>query len=397
MSSKAGAQPVIPMAVFRKMVAQLPAEELSRLPPEKLPENIPLDLVDEAPYYSRRAVEGLILSANAYHLERRLHIQEQYGPEVMSALDKSQVVGNTANVKIFWQKLEDLRRMYEQWRKDPGPQNLDRLGNQIRTLNALLLDVRAENADTTRSAQLLREQVCGPELEAMFQQAIERLHEHSERIENLLARYFRIRITVAQHEMQVRLKQINTLDRQAENLREQIEDLRTQLEDSQTLWRRAVKRLHADQQAEHLQSRIMALAGELRSREVSISETQLTQWLDALVDAALHPLTRPSVSSHMGDGRMALYSLLSRYCQQQENSARQIARNPFLQVDPAQAIRFVLLSEQFILDYFRKKRNETTAWISDVAQVKSEDLDGLEREILSELKRSSRFKRKPGG
>ena len=72
----------------------------------------------------------------------------------------------------------------------------------------------------------------------------------------------------------------------------------------------------------------------------------------------------------------------------------QIARNPFLQVDAKQAIRFMLMSEQFILDYFSKKRNENTAWISDVAQVKIEDLDLLERDILAELKRSSRFMKK---
>jgi hypothetical protein len=54
----------------------------------------------------------------------------------------------------------------------------------------------------------------------------------------------------------------------------------------------------------------------------------------------------------------------------------------------------MLMSEQFILDYFSKKRNENTAWISDVAQVKIEDLDLLERDILAELKRSSRFMKK---
>ncbi|WP_200176841.1 hypothetical protein [Ectothiorhodospira shaposhnikovii] len=382
------------MGVFKKLVSALSPEELSRLPPEKLPENIPLDLVEDAPLYSRRALEDLILAANAFHLEARLAIQDHYGDEVMTALDKSKVVGNTANVKIFHNKLQDLETVHDQWREKENQALLERLGNGIRTLNALLLDVRAENSDTSLAAKLLRAQSAELEHEGMFQQAISRLYRHSERIEGLLARFFRVRLDIVQHEMHGKLQQINSLDQQSEVLRQQIEHLRGELEETQTLWRRTIKKTQTNHQAEHLQARISALVTEQRAREVSISETQLTLWLDALVDTALHPRTRQTMPAQQSEARMALYALLNRYCQQQENSAMQIARNPFLQVDPAQAIRFMLLSEQFILDYFSKKRNETTAWISDVAQVRSDDLDGLERMILSELKRSSRFRRR---
>ncbi|MCG5514453.1 hypothetical protein [Ectothiorhodospira shaposhnikovii] len=389
-------QPAIPMEVFRKLVTSLSPEELARLPPEKLPENIPLDLVEEAPLYSRRALESLILAANAHHLERRLDLQARYGDEVMAALDKSRLTGNTANVKIFHYKLEDLERLHGRWQADQEPILLDRLGHAIRALNALLLDVRAENSDASMAAQLLRHQSADGEHAETIRQAIVKLHQHSERIENLLSRYFRVRLDIVQHEMHDKLQQVSRLDHQAETLRQQIEHLRTELEQTQTLWRRTVKKNQTNHQAEHLQSRISALVAEQRAREVSISENQLTLWLDALVDAALHPRTRNNLPIGQSDARMALYALLNRYCQQQESSAMQIARNPFLQVDPAQAIRFMLLSEQFILDYFSKKRNETTAWISDVAQVRSEDLDGLERMILGELKKSSRFRRRGG-
>ncbi|MDX1335079.1 MAG: hypothetical protein R3312_04790, partial [Gammaproteobacteria bacterium] len=81
------------------------------------------------------------------------------------------------------------------------------------------------------------------------------------------------------------------------------------------------------------------------------------------------------------------------YCAQQEASAMQIARNPFLQIDAKQAIKYMLMSEQFILDYFSKKKSKNAAWISDAAQVKMEDLEKLEKDILTELKRSSKFQR----
>lgn len=387
-------RPAIPMAVFRKMVDSLSPEELSRLPPEKLPDNIPPDFIDEVPLHSRGAVENLILAANAYHLQQRLRIQEDHGEEVLAALDRAKRTGDIANVKIFRQKLEDLDKLHRQWRRREDPDSLNVLTNKVKSLNGLLMDVRAEAAETVESVHLLSEKQPSEDLLEVFVQATDRLRRHTEDIERLLARYYLIRIAVTQHEMQAKARQVSLLDQQARNIAEQIEDLRQELERSQAIWRRAVSRGKSNQDGERLQQRISELVADQRAREVSISETDLTLWLDAIVDASLHPFTRKKVSRNISEARMALYTLLNRYCLQQEQSAMQIARNPFLQVDPAQAIRFMLMSEEFILSYFARKRNQNTAWISDVAQVKMEDLDNLERDILSELKRSSRFKRK---
>jgi hypothetical protein len=387
-------RPPIPMSVFRKMVHSLSPEELSRLPPEKLPDNIPPDIVERAPLYSRNAVEGLILAANAHHLQQRMRIQEDHGEEVLNALDRAKRTGDRANVKIFRQKLEDIEKLLAQWRTDGHPDSLTVLTNKVRTLNGLLMDVRAEAAETAESARLLREEDASDELMDAFSEATARLHGHAEHIEHLLARYFLVRIAVTQHEMQTKARQVGMLDQEARILAEQIEGLRQELEQSQAIWRRAVSRGKSNREGEQLQQRISELVAEQRAREVAISENDLTLWLDAIVDASLHPFTRNKVPKNISEARMALYTLLNRYCQQQEQSAMQIARNPFLQVDPAQAIRFMLMSEEFILNYFAHKRNQTTAWISDVAQVKKEDLDSLERDILVELKRSSRFRRK---
>jgi hypothetical protein len=387
-------RPPIPMHVFRKMVNSLSPEELARLPAEKLPDNIPSDFIEEVPLYSRGAVESLILAANAHHLQQRIRIHEEHGEEVLGALDRAKRTGNTANIKIFRQKLEDLETLHDEWRKRKDEDSLSILTNKVKTLNGLLMDVRTEAAETTESVRLLREEDTSDELLESFLQATERLHSHAEEIERLLARYYLIRISVTQHEMQAKARQISLLDQEARNLADQIEELRQDLERSQAIWRRAVSRGKSNQDADRLQQQISDLVAEQRAREVTISENDLTLWLDAIVDASLHPFTRTKVSRNISEARMALYTLLNRYCLQQEQSAMQIARNPFLQVDPAQAIRFMLMSEEFILNYFARKRNQNTAWISDVAQVKMEDLDHLERDILSELKRSSKFKRK---
>jgi hypothetical protein len=383
--------PPIPMAVFRKMVATLSPDELARLPPEKLPDNIPADFVDHAPLSSRGAVESLILAANAHHLQQRLAIQDEYGDEVLTALDHARQTGGTANVKVFRQKLAELEKAHRESRSQEDPKGLALLARRVKTLDGLLMDVRTEAAETAQSAKLLRSQSATDDLRDTFSRAADRLHDHAEQIERLLARYYLIRIAVIQHEMQAAVRRVTLLDQEADDLAGQIETLRQALERSQTVWRRAVQRGKANREADELQQRISELVAEQRAREVTISENDLTLWLDAIVDASLHPFTRQKVAQHISEARMALYTLLTRYCLQQEQSARQIARNPFLQVDPAQTIRFMLMSEEFILNYFARKRNQNTAWISNVAQVKMEDLDKLERDILNELKRSTKL------
>ena len=58
--------------------------------------------------YSRRALEELILSVNAYHLQRRLDLQARYGEDVLAALDRAKTSNTSATVRVFKNKLTDL-------------------------------------------------------------------------------------------------------------------------------------------------------------------------------------------------------------------------------------------------------------------------------------------------
>ncbi|MDX5333321.1 MAG: hypothetical protein LPK58_04655 [Gammaproteobacteria bacterium] len=388
-------KPTIPFEVFKKLAYTLPPDEIAKLPPEKLPENIPIDFVEDAPIYSRAALEGLILSANSYHLQQRLAMQEKHGEDVIESLDRAKATKPGANVRVFRNKLKDLRALLEQYQSSRTQQQLDLLSKNIKHINGLLMDVRAEVTDILRSMELLDEAMqSAPEDVATFEPAIGRLRNNAEIVERLLAEYYLLRLSILNQEMQTKNHQVVELEDEARRLQKDIDLLREELERSQTLWKRALARGKSNTEGDALQQRISELVSEQKSKEVAINENDLTLWLDAIVDASLHPYTRDRVIKVLADARVALYNLLNKYCVNQEMSALQIARNPFLQIDAKQAIRFMLMSEQFILDYFAKKRNQNTAWISDIAEVKMEDLDALEKEILQELKRSSRFKKK---
>jgi hypothetical protein len=386
--------PHIPIDVFRKMIETMSADELAQLPPEKLPEKIPVDLVDEAPIYSRGALESLILASNSYHLQRRMELQERYGEEVMDAMDRSKTMLNTATLRVFKNKLDDMQKVRKRWHETRDKDKRDLLIKSIKNMQGQVLDVRAENARLTQAIRLLNETrpILATDTQ-ILEENISQLKKGSEYIERRLAEFFLLRLEALNTEMQQRYKEILSFEEDAAILDHEIESLREKLERSQNVWKRTFKRDQANHEMEELQTLISTLVAERQNKEGAISENNLTIWLDTIVDASVHPFTRDKVQKVMGVARRALFYLLSKYCAQQEQSAMQIARNPFLQIDAKQAIKYMLMSEEFILDYFTKKKSKNAAWISDAAQVKMEDLDQLEKDILGELKRSSKFQR----
>jgi hypothetical protein len=376
------------------MIATLPPDEISKIPPEKLPENIPVDLVDEAPIYSRSALETLILSANSYHLQQRMDLQQRYGDELLEAMDISKTMLNTATLRVFKNKLDDMQKLRKRWHETRNREQRDQLISSIKNMQGQVLDVRAENARLTRALRLLKETkpILQEDAEAI-KTSTERLRKGSSYIEQRLAEFFLLRLEALNTEMQQRYKEILSFEEESAILDQEIEGLRAKLERSQSVWKRTFQRDKSNHEMEELQNLISTLVAERQNKEGTISENDLTLWLDTIVDASVHPFTRERVNNVMGIARRALFYLLSKYCAQQEASAMQIARNPFLQIDAKQAIKYMLMSEQFILDYFSKKKSKNAAWISDAAQVKMEDLEKLEKDILTELKRSSKFQR----
>jgi len=287
-----------------------------------------------------------------------------------------------------------MQKLRKRWHETRNREQRDQLISSIKNMQGQVLDVRAENARLTRALRLLKETkpILQEDAEAI-KTSTERLRKGSSYIEQRLAEFFLLRLEALNTEMQQRYKEILSFEEESAILDQEIEGLRAKLERSQSVWKRTFQRDKSNHEMEELQNLISTLVAERQNKEGTISENDLTLWLDTIVDASVHPFTRERVNNVMGIARRALFYLLSKYCAQQEASAMQIARNPFLQIDAKQAIKYMLMSEQFILDYFSKKKSKNAAWISDAAQVKMEDLEKLEKDILTELKRSSKFQR----
>lgn len=377
---------------FLRLIRSLPPEQIARIPVEHLPENVPANIAQHLPAASRQAVENLLLAANSYHLARRMRDEKTYGKTVVDALDRAKLSGDTANVRVFKDKILALLTMLQESQRERGKYSLQLFVKNIAHINTLLVDIRSEIVTIYDAAQVLR--AARPANDAdreRFRQAIQRLEAQNESIEKLLAEYYIFRLKIMARAISAKRREIEEEERKNAHIPQQVERLRKQLEQTRSFWRRTLNPRKSDEEARGLQQQIAELIHELEANEVVISENELTDWLDALVDASINEYARPRISRIGRELRMSLYFLLNTYCRKQEESAYQIAQNPFIQVDPEKAIRYVLLSEQFILDYFANKKKDTATWLAGAAKTKIQELDRLEKEILAELRRSSRL------
>ena len=201
-----------------------------------------------------------------------------------------------------------------------------------------------------------------------------------------------MRLKVLARAIHQKRKLIETREETVQIKQQELDVLHEDLQEKQGLWKRAMKRKQTADETKELQQRIHELVNEIKASEVVIAESDLMLWLDAIVEASLDDGAKQRITKSLRQARISLYYLLSKFCESQEASALQIAQNPFLQVNPEKAIKFVLMSEQFILDYFTKKKNTATAWLSGAAETKIAELDQLQKSILSELKRASKSK-----
>lgn len=386
--------PAISLAVFIEMLSKLPPEKILQLPVDRLPENIPSNISDKVPLASRAAVDDLLMAASSFHLQRRLHDQEYYGDEIVAAMDKANATSDSAVVRVFKDKIITLVTMLRDAKEDKKTYTTQQFVTLINRINNLMLDVRSDQNDLYKTLLILKKTI--PRVitdNERIGKSLRQLKLKINTTDKLLGEYFILRLRVLSNVIASKQKEIQTEEADSVLKRQGIQELSKQLDKTQSLWKRTLRKGKLTDEEIKIQQRIEELVHKLKASETIISENDLIIWLDAIVDASLNEHALNRVAKSLRDARFSLYYLLNKYCQKQEQSAVQIAQNPFLQVDPEQAINFVLMSEQFILDYFIKKKNETTAWLSGAAETKVQELDKIQKEILYELRKALKTRR----
>ncbi len=376
---------------FLKLLQTLPPARISELPIEQLPNNIPADISEKIPMASRSAVDDLIMAANSFHLKRRMRDQDTYGDQLVAALDKAKTTTGSANLRVFKNKILLLVDMLQSAQRGTRKVGNTTFVKHINAINNLLIDVRSETIHLHESlANLENVKPINDDDTKRFKTSIGLLRKQTASIGKILSEYYILRLKVLARAIHQKRKLIETREETIQQKQQELDILRADLQEAQTLWKRTMKRKQTKDETKEVQQRIYDLVNEIKASEVVISENDLILWLDAIVEASLNEESKQRVINSLRHARISLYYLLNKFCAAQEASALQIAQNPFIQVDPEKAIKFVLMSEQFILNYFTKKKNTATAWLSGAAESKIAELDQLQKDILIELRRASK-------
>lgn len=382
---------VLTLQQFIELVQKLPPEKISEIPLDKLPANIPSDITEQVPAAARGAVEDLLLSVNSMHLKNRMADVDAYGEEVVDAMDRARTSCGSNTLRVFKNKILHLIDLLQNSKQENKAVPEETLVGQIVAINNLLIDVRSESYSMSQTLEKLKKAIpVSDEDKERFSALISRITKAIKVTENTLAEYYILRLKLLSKSISEKRKNIEESEKITKEFREEVIVLREELEKTKGLWNRTIKRKASLAEEEIVQKRIQELIAEINQKETVISENDLILWLDTIVEASLNKTSFMRVAKSLRTARISLYYLLNRFCKGQEESAIQIAQNPFIQVDPKEAIQFMLMSEKFILDYFTKKKNETTAWLSGAAESKIAELDALQKDILAELKRASR-------
>lgn len=337
----------------------------------------------------RSVVEELIFEATAYQVNLQIELESQFGTDMLSAMALSQQSGDSRSHLLFKSRVRKMVDMYTRSKKDPRLLKSEDFLQLESEAKRLLEDLRQETGALAFARHTIEGNVlaAGPKFIGLFKEALSILTKRFQEIERTMNLYFYVSVMIAANEMNYVRDHIIHVEREASAIKIQVDEKRETLAQMQSnpISRRTKKALISE-----YQESITQMLAELKSYEVVISENKLLEWLDVVVEASLSAYVKKQAGSIIRTARLGLFGLLQKYCLLQEDSARQVARNPFSQVDPKKTIMYMLRSEQFILDYFAKKKERMTSWLGGAAQNRIDSLAVLERQLISEMRKNQK-------
>lgn len=367
---------------FRRLARTLSADELRRFPLDRLPSAVPLDTVNEADDPRKRAaLDELAWNAGARDLRQRTDAASRLEPAVLQALEAAETAGDRGvdELNLLTDELARQRHAVGDG-GEASLRGLERaralaweLGRAVHGLNAAL-DV------------LDRPFIGRDAFQDRVSAARARAKDALSGLESALGRYHVLEMELARGNMSAKRTQCELEAARVRELDEQIHAVRAKLDQHSRMSRRLLRPRVARREREYPLQRLQVLARRRDGGESYLSEDDLLHWLDLVANASLH------VPSQRWDenARLLLFRLMNVYCLQQETAAQQVATSPFLRIDARGAIDYYLGSEQFILQYFSRKRQEVTQWLAGAAAGRLGQLDRIRDTVLSEYRRQIR-------
>jgi hypothetical protein len=368
---------------FISYARSTPIKDLVNLPLDRLPDNIPAELIRSAPIPLRGALEKLAFDLGVRELREQQIFEQLFGVAAARAIDLAH--DNEAEIAHarLRQKIADLEPVLEKWRQ--GKMTHYAMGQAMLPLRESVTQIHTLRARQARAELVLADCLEKPErFSVKIQSNIALLRRQAREIDAALGEFHHLHLEVTAAEMQEKHRQIASSDNKKKELFDQLAALEEIVRRPTSLASKLMPWANRKQEEDNKQ-RLSEIHQRILGEDWVMSETQLMRWLDVMVDANLYA---PAQTQLLESARVDMYFLLGAFCEQQEAAARNVARNPFIQADPQQAIQYMLMSERMILDYFSRKRAELNEWLGSAAEDRLQTLESLEKQLIAEMKRN---------
>ncbi len=376
----------IPLAEFRKMITRIPSGELAKMPPETLPDNIPLDLIQNAPPDIAATIETLIFQRQSSVMHNLNRLRDSLGADATEAYDMASLPRITPAIRTLLEKLREIQRRLRDDNQDETPLSPQEALEALEALGGIANDV----GDYYHKLLAARKSLRGvrhrrdDELLAFLKKIDGKLRRRCALHRNVLDQYHSQKLLAT---VQVMRDYRDRIQAHADELSAH-SARRQQLEQRLLDAERKVRRFPANSGFRHLAERLRdeldALIKGQRPLPIPLGEEELELWLDVIVDHRLLRGERQSMARLQQRAESLYIFLLRHYYRLQSPKREDATPSGPRRGNGEREPEYTEHARRFLIDYFRsRQRNGVTPyWVPEIYRL--EKLRKLEEELIEQ-------------
>ncbi len=377
----------IPLAEFRRLITTIPSRELARVPPESLPDHIPLDLIENAPPDVAATIETLIFQRQSSVMHDLNTLRDRLGEEAVGAYDMAALPRTTASIRALLEKLRDiqqrLRHDSDSKTTTLSPQEaLD----ELEALASLANDVSDYYRKLLAARKALRKSVRQHDADLLsFLKKIDRkLRRRCALHRNVLDQYHSQKLVVTVQVMRDFRERILIHDKALKEQASRRQLLEQRLQDVQRKARQFPANTGFRHLLERLRDELDALQRQQRVLPIPLGEEDLELWLDVIVDHRLLRSERDTMERLQQRAESLYLFLLRHYYKLQTKQQPAQRQHQGRQADKDADKSYSSHARHFLTHYFRSREQSgiTPYWVPEIYRL--ENLRQLEKALVAD-------------
>lgn len=347
--------PRISHRVLKNLITNLPPERLAEIPVASLPDNIPVNLVDQAHKGKRQVLEDKLLEHQAFILSIREIIRRELGVQGLNAYDLAQQEFSTSHLEKFSSKFLEYKaykKYFDFAAQDDGPERLLAL---LEKEEQEAEDMHHDYLELVRAEKSLRNAALPEEAQSRVDHARQALTKLIKLHESHLGQYFAERLALAVAEMKQISEHIQSQDQERAKLMAQMDMVEFVAHSEDKLLGHTIYRAGRDGDLGLDAKRIRE---QLLNLELSYGESELMRWMDYMVDYFLHFNRGIEDDVLFGKARKYIQQLMSLSFQMSQLNTKGVSRNPTESEYLQQLQDYQQRSRDYMESYFERRAGD---------------------------------------